>query len=371
MSSITISNLTKSFKHNGEDKVVIDNLNLKVEQGEFLVILGASGSGKSTLLRLISGLASQDSGHIFFDDNRMDEVSSGDRDVGMVFQSYALYPHLTVFENIAFGIRYRDKYTADKIKTQVQDIASTLELDGMLAYYPKQLSGGQQQRVAIGRALIVKPKVLLFDEPLSNLDALLRTKLRLKIADYQRLYRSTMIYVTHDQQEAMALADKIVVMNKGKVEQVGTPRVLYEKPNTHFVAGFLGTPPMNFLPATVKTVNDTLVVTIANQLITMDRSVTGDTDNKIEDGPVILGIRPEHLSIDVAGLIRGSVESIDYLGTDSTAHVNIGQGHNLIQVKLNQQQTFSIGDEILLNMLPSRIHLFDESGQSLFTSQLE
>jgi multiple sugar transport system ATP-binding protein len=367
MSSIEISNLTKSFIHNGKDNVVLDSLNLKVEQGDFLVILGASGTGKSTLLRIISGLEKHDAGHILFDNDIVDDVSTGDRNVGMVFQSYALYPHLNVFENIAFGIRYREKYSTGEIKERVNSIADILELENILEYYPKQLSGGQQQRVAIGRALIVQPKVLLFDEPLSNLDSSLRMKLRLKIAEYHRFYQSTTIYVTHDQQEAMALADKVVVMNKGKIEQIGTPQELYEKPYTKFVANFLGSPPMNFISAKLSKNNDNyFVVNGDGQPIFMEKaSLSLSNGTPSMNNSVFIGIRPEHVKIDESGGLKGVVESIDYLGSDSIAFIRLELSGDLIQVRMNKLQSVSTGEAVSLDFPSKYIHVFDENGKSL------
>ncbi|TDF41961.1 ABC transporter ATP-binding protein [Alteromonadaceae bacterium M269] len=367
MSSIKISNLSMSYTHKHESVTVLNELNLNIEQGEFVVVLGASGTGKSTLLRLISGLEKQERGHIAFDERIIDDVPSGDRNVGMVFQSYALYPHLTVRGNIAFGIRYREQLNDKELMAKVDEIAEILELQAVLEYFPRQLSGGQQQRVAIGRALIATPKVLLFDEPLSNVDSGLRTKLRQEIAKYQQHYQTTTLYVTHDQEEAMTLADRIVVMNHGRVEQIGTPRELYEKPRTQFVASFLGSPPMNFLKARIqKNYNGKLVANIDNQYVILENDNLNLTSRSIsENQSIVLGIRPEHVCINKAGMLKGVVRNIDYLGPDSIAYIKLNKGSNLIQVKVSEKRPLSLGENATLLFSIKYIHLFDISGKSL------
>ncbi|WP_313681693.1 sn-glycerol-3-phosphate ABC transporter ATP-binding protein UgpC, partial [Pantoea sp.] len=247
MSNIRLRNVTKRFG----DTVTLHNVNLSIEDGEFAVFVGPSGCGKSTMLRMIAGLEEVSEGEVLIGDEVMNDISPAHRGVSMVFQSYALYPHMTVAENIGYGLKV-NKVPKEEIRRQVDMVARTLQLSHLLDRKPKQLSGGQRQRVAIGRAIVRNPRVFMFDEPLSNLDAELRVEMRLHIARLHQELKTTMVYVTHDQVEAMTLADKIVVMNDGNVEQMGSPMELYYNPKNRFVAGFIGSPKMNFLPATVK-----------------------------------------------------------------------------------------------------------------------
>ncbi|MFS2224908.1 ABC transporter ATP-binding protein [Pantoea sp. B65] len=289
MSSIRLRNVTKRF-----DKVVtLHDINLDIESGEFTVFVGPSGCGKSTLLRMIAGLEEISDGDVLIGDERVNDVAPAHRGVAMVFQSYALYPHMTVAENMGYGLKVNGM-PKNEIRHQVEMVAKTLQLSHLLDRKPKQLSGGQRQRTAIGRAIVRNPKVFMFDEPLSNLDAELRVDMRLHIAKLHQELKTTMVYVTHDQVEAMTLADKIVVMNYGKVEQMGSPMALYYNPVNKFVAGFIGSPKMNFLPATVVSWQpETLTVTIdsATTLVLPIHS------REVGIGEsVTLGIRPEHLT---------------------------------------------------------------------------
>jgi ABC-type sugar transport system ATPase subunit len=368
MSSIEISNLTKSFVHDKSDNVVLDCLNLKVNKGEFLVVLGASGTGKSTLLRVISGLEIQDSGHVLFNDDIVDQVSVGHRNVGMVFQSYALYPHLTVFENIAFGIRYRANNNNRKDRLSVDDMAEALSLSKVLNYYPSQLSGGQRQRVAIGRALIAKPEILLFDEPLSNLDVSLRNKLRAQISKHHNAFQTTTIYITHDQKEAMALADRIAVLNKGKVEQVGAPQELYNAPKTRYIAGFLGESEMNFFDVAIDdNDNDCISVLLATKSI--QTTISQEKSKRLESClSITLGIRPEHILVDSEGELTGVIEALEYLGANYLAHIKLDSINAIVQVKVNSDKVLLLGTQISLTFLSEHIHLFDGDGISLYYS---
>jgi len=290
MSSIRLRNVTKRF---GKTET-LHNINLDIEDGEFAVFVGPSGCGKSTLLRMIAGLEEISGGEVLIGDEVINDVAPSHRGVAMVFQSYALYPHMTVAENMGYGLKV-NKVPKDEIRHQVEMVAKTLQLSHLLDRKPKQLSGGQRQRVAIGRAIVRKPRVFMFDEPLSNLDAELRVDMRLHIAKLHQEMKTTMVYVTHDQIEAMTLADKIVVMNYGKVEQMGSPMDLYYNPVNKFVAGFIGSPKMNFLPAVVKSWQPdqiTLEVTETQNLtleIKTEPLQPGDT--------VTLGLRPEHLAV--------------------------------------------------------------------------
>lgn len=293
MASIELKNVTKAY-----GKVVtLKGINLKIEDGELAVFVGPSGCGKSTMLRMIAGLESISEGELFIDNELMNDVSPSDRGVAMVFQSYALYPHMTVAENMGYSLKIH-KVPKDQITQQVADVAKALQLDHLLDRKPKQLSGGQRQRVAIGRAIVRNPKVFTFDEPLSNLDAELRVEMRLHIARMHNDMKTTMVYVTHDQVEAMTLADKIVVMNFGKIEQVGKPMELYYNPCNKFVAGFIGSPKMNFLEASIVKINDgTVDVELKDNTVI---EVPAKKDGLSVGDKVTVGIRPEYLSIGSA-----------------------------------------------------------------------
>jgi multiple sugar transport system ATP-binding protein len=274
---------------------VIHGIDLDIEPGEFAVFVGPSGCGKTTLLRMIAGLEEISGGELAIGGVQVNELPPSSRGVAMVFQSYALYPHKTVFENMAFGLKIA-KVEKTEIERRVREASEILQITEYLHRLPKALSGGQRQRVAIGRAIVRDPKVFLFDEPLSNLDAALRTKMRVELATLHRRLGATMIYVTHDQVEAMTLADKIVVLNKGRIEQVGRPLDLYNKPASLFVAGFIGSPQMNF---------------ITGELASQYNATT-------------LGVRPEHLTVETGGLIKGTLKHAEKLGNETFAYVTAG-----------------------------------------------
>ena len=297
MASIELKNVTKAY-----GKVVtLKNINLRIEDGELAVFVGPSGCGKSTMLRMIAGLEEITEGELLIDNEVVNDVTPADRGVAMVFQSYALYPHMTVEENMAYSLKIH-KVPKDEISREVREVAKALQIEHLLDRKPKQLSGGQRQRVAIGRAIVRKPKVFTFDEPLSNLDAELRVEMRLHIARMHHDMKTTMVYVTHDQVEAMTLADKIVVMNFGKVEQVGAPMDLYYNPCNKFVAGFIGSPKMNFIPTEITKVGtDSVHVRLDEQDVEVPALTSGV---KVGD-KVTVGIRPEYISI---GAVQKSLE---------------------------------------------------------------
>ncbi|MDD5868246.1 MAG: sn-glycerol-3-phosphate ABC transporter ATP-binding protein UgpC [Succinatimonas sp.] len=297
MASIELKNVTKAY-----GKVVtLKNINLRIEDGELAVFVGPSGCGKSTMLRMIAGLEEITEGELLIDNEVVNDVTPADRGVAMVFQSYALYPHMTVEENMAYSLKIH-KVPKDEIAREVHEVAKALQIEHLLDRKPKQLSGGQRQRVAIGRAIVRKPKVFTFDEPLSNLDAELRVEMRLHIARMHHDMKTTMVYVTHDQVEAMTLADKIVVMNFGKVEQVGAPMDLYYNPCNKFVAGFIGSPKMNFIPTEITKVGtDSVCVRLDEQDVEVPALTSGV---KVGD-KVTVGIRPEYISI---GAVQKSLE---------------------------------------------------------------
>jgi multiple sugar transport system ATP-binding protein len=330
MANIKLQNIRKAFG----SVEVIKGVDLEINKGEFMVFVGPSGCGKSTLLRLISGLEDITSGTMQFDDVVVNNLAPSKRGIAMVFQSYALYPHMTVYDNMAFGMQLAHA-TPDDIKARVHKAADMLQLDKLMRRLPKQLSGGQRQRVAIGRAIVRDPKVFLFDEPLSNLDAALRVATRIEIAKLSRsMVGTTIIYVTHDQVEAMTLADRICVLDHGKVEQVGTPMELYDKPGNIFVAGFIGSPKMNF--------------------------ITGDYAGKKKCHT--FGIRPEHLTLSkTRGEIKGVVDYSEILGSDSFLYVETD--HGLITVRQIGKSKIKDGETVFLTPDEGLGHCFGADGK--------
>ncbi len=310
MTSLTLRDITKVF----DGDIAIDRVSLDVESGEFVVFVGPSGCGKSTLLRMIAGLEDIDGGDLLIDDTRVNGLPAAKRGVSMVFQSYALFPHMTVYKNIGFGLQLNGRPRAE-VEERVTRAAEILQIGHLLDRYPRQLSGGQRQRVAIGRAIVREPKVFLFDEPLSNLDAALRGETRLEIAKLHRTLGVTVIYVTHDQVKAMTLADRIVVLRDGRIEQVGAPADIYARPASHFVAGFIGSPPMNLLPGWLE--DGTL--RLGAHALACDLSAPA--------GPVEIGLRPEQIRIDPTGALTLHVTAVEDLGNSVIAHGRfVGEG---------------------------------------------
>lgn len=332
MTALTLENVNKSF---GPVHVLKD-INLTVEEGEFVVFVGPSGCGKSTLLRVIAGLEDASSGTITIGDDVVNAVPPAKRGIAMVFQSYALYPHLTVKDNMGLGLK-QEGQPKSVVEERVAKASKMLDLDQYADRRPAELSGGQRQRVAIGRAIVREPKLFLFDEPLSNLDAALRMNTRVEIAELHRTLSASMIYVTHDQIEAMTLADKIVVLRDGRIEQVGSPMELYNNPANRFVASFLGSPSMNFL----------------------ERSVP-----ELPAGQT-LGIRPEHLSLTENGAISGRVTHVERLGGDTNLLVVTDQGETLT-VRLFGQDPTQVGDQVQLSFDPAQAFYFDDAQQRIF-----
>ena len=312
MSKIIIKNLEKSFG----DNRVINNFNIDIKDGEFIVLVGPSGCGKSTLLRMVSGLESIDQGEIFLDTKLINNLIPSKREIAMVFQSYALYPHMNVFENMSFGLKM-EKISKSEINQKVNHAATTLQIEDLLERKPKQLSGGQRQRVAIGRAITRNPKVFLFDEPLSNLDAALRSEMRVEISKLHKKLNSNIIYVTHDQIEAMTLADRIVVLNKGNIEQFGTPSEIYSDPNNIFVAEFIGSPKMNIIKINKEQITNSNTLKLFNNNITFENF-------KFED-EIYLGIRPEDISLKKDHEIQLSVkiDLIENLGFEKIIYSKV------------------------------------------------
>ncbi len=357
MASVELSQLTKRF--GGLE--VISGLNLSVEDGSFCALLGPSGCGKSTLLRMVAGLETVTSGTVRIGDRDVTSTEPKSRGVAMVFQSYALYPHLTVAENIAFSLSLAGVSKAKKTE-HVARVAAMLRLEPLLERKPAQLSGGQRQRVAIGRALVRDPSVFLFDEPLSNLDALLRVQMRLELAKLHNDLKTTMIYVTHDQVEAMTLADKIVVLDKGVISQAGSPWELYNRPANRFVAGFIGSPGMNFLKGLARHTGEGVSVTLQGgiTLTLPPRAVAAFTGER----SVEIGIRPEHVTLasGSAAQISGKASVVEYLGNTSFAYVDTPQGSIIVQA--DGATRINAGDTVGLALTTAEAHIFDDTGQA-------
>ena len=336
---------------------VIDDLSLDIEEGEFAVFLGPSGCGKSTLLRMVAGLEALSAGEIHLGRRRIDELAPGDRGVAMVFQHYALYPHMTVRQNMGFGLR-NIGVPAAQIEAKIAQAAGLLEIGPLLDRKPGQLSGGQRQRVAIGRAIVKQPEAFLFDEPLSNLDAALRARTRVELARLHQQVPSTMVFVTHDQMEAMTLASRIVVMNGGRIEQVGTPIEVYRRPRTRFVAGFIGTPAMNFLPvAAIEAEGRHAVAVLADGM----RVLTGIEAAALPAGPFVLGIRAEHVSSGQGS--PAMVEVVERLGERTLIHARLGDGSVLVYDEAGDAP-LRIGDRVALQADGAAAHLFDTVGRA-------
>ena len=345
MSKIVIKNLEKSF---GVNKV-IDNFNIDISDGEFIVLVGPSGCGKSTLLRMVSGLESIDQGEIFLDTKLINNLIPSKREIAMVFQSYALYPHMNVFENMSFGLKM-EKIPKNEIKEKVYNAAATLQIEDLLDRKPKQLSGGQRQRVAIGRAITRNPKVFLFDEPLSNLDAALRSEMRVEISKLHKKLKTNIIYVTHDQIEAMTLADRIVVLNKGIIEQFGTPNEIYTDPNNIFVAEFIGSPKMNIIKINREQIINSNTIELFKNKITF-----GNFEFKDE---VYFGIRPENISIkdDHEIKIDVKIDLIENLGFEKIIYAKFSENDIIIKSSENV-----IGKSLKISFSKDKVLFFDKS----------
>ena len=370
MSNVQLSHIAKRFG----DHEVIRDLDLDVAPGEFCVFVGPSGCGKSTLLRMIAGLEKISDGTLSIGGRDMTHVPPANRGIAMVFQSYALYPHMTVSENISFGLRMGDMPKAE-IERRVSSVADTLGLTPLLHRRPSQLSGGQRQRVAIGRAMVREPVVFLFDEPLSNLDAALRLQTRVEILRLHRQLGATMIYVTHDQVEAMTMADKIVVLSAGRIEQVGTPLELYHRPDNLFVAGFLGSPRMNFLQATLVPDNGHVVARLAGGSLalaspgTLPGTLPGTPPDALH-GEATLGIRPEHLRLLRAGeegaglVLSATVDLAEHLGAETILHLTASDGTPLL-LRTEGLAREGMGDAVQVLVVPEACHLFAPDGRTL------
>ena len=350
MASIILQNISKWFSSNQ----VIKNVDLNIKDGEFIVFVGPSGCGKSTLLRIISGLEDLNEGTVLIDDLDVTDKIPYDRGLSMVFQSYALYPHMNVFDNIGFSLK-TSGVNSDVLKKKVGEVAKILQLEDLLHRLPKQLSGGQKQRVAIGRAIIRKPKAFLFDEPLSNLDAALRVEMRLEISKLHKELGVTTIYVTHDQVEAMTLADKIVVLNEGKIIQIGSPHKLYNYPKNLFVAEFIGTPKMNILNCIKKEGH-----------IYLDKNKKTNIKTK-KESIFTLGIRPDNIEIckSEKNILSGHIKFCEYLGSEQYVYVDCGINDKLIIVKLDPNFKVVLNEKVGLKFISKYVHFFSKDGLRL------
>ncbi|MDZ4163966.1 MAG: sn-glycerol-3-phosphate ABC transporter ATP-binding protein UgpC [Smithellaceae bacterium] len=346
---IRIVNIRKNF---GKVRV-IEGVNCDIRESEFIVILGPSGCGKSTLLRIIAGLETATEGDILIGGNIVNQVEPKDRNIAMVFQNYALYPHMTVWNNMAYGLKVR-KMPKAEIETRVKKAADILGLDGLMHRTPRQLSGGQRQRVAMGRAIVRDPAAFLFDEPLSNLDAKLRVQMRLEIKKLHQAVRTTSIYVTHDQVEAMTLADRLIVMNAGHFDHVATPMEVYDRPATLFVAGFIGSPAMNIIPMELASEGNAVKVPGGPSLPLAQRF------SNPRDTTVMVGMRPEHITLaqDETGVFQINVELVEVLGADTLVHGPLDREH-MITIRLPGSSRVAPGDKLNLQIRPEKLHLFD------------
>jgi multiple sugar transport system ATP-binding protein len=363
MAEVKLINISKVYE--GKNKAV-NNVNLEIKDKQFVVLVGPSGCGKSTTLRMIAGLEEISEGELYIDDKKVNDIAPAQRDIAMVFQNYALYPHMTVFENMAFGLKLR-KIPKEEIKQRVEYAANVLGIVDLLDRKPKQLSGGQRQRVAVGRAIVRKPKVFLFDEPLSNLDAKLRVQMRTEISKLHNQLGATMIYVTHDQVEAMTMGDIIVVMKDGVVQQIDTPMNLYNNPVNKFVAGFIGTPPMNFVAGKLSIENNQTIFRSQNSMLMVQLS--GDQQQKLSDytgKEIYIGIRPENIGlVNTAGTQKCTwiTELVEPMGSDVNIYFNV-DGEQFI-CKSNVSELPKTGDRIEVYLKCEKLHFFDKEKETI------
>jgi multiple sugar transport system ATP-binding protein len=361
MARISLRDVEKRY----DDVVALADCNLDIADREFVVLVGPSGSGKTTLLRIIAGLEHVTAGDVLFDDRRVNDVDVGDRDIAMVFQNYGLYPHMSVYDNMAFGLRRR-KLAPGEIDARVRRTADLLNIGSLLARRPRQLSGGQRQRVALGRAIVRDPAVFLLDEPLSNLDAHLRVQMRAEILKVHRAVTATAVYVTHDQVEALTMGDRIVVMSEARIQQVGTPAELYDAPRNRFVASFIGTPAMGMLACRASRTADvaTIVADGVRAALPSAQALA------LPDGaPITLAVRPERLTLvpdadpsaEVA--IRGVVEMVEMLGSEQYVHVVLAAGR--VTARVPRDHAVKVDDAVTLTAAARHLHLFDADGAAL------
>jgi multiple sugar transport system ATP-binding protein len=367
MASVVLKNVYKRYEGN---VVAVSDFNLSIEDKEFIILVGPSGCGKSTTLRMIAGLEEISDGELLIDGKLMNDVQPKDRDIAMVFQNYALYPHMTVFDNMAFGLKLR-KTPKEQIKKRVQEAAKILDIGHLLDRKPKALSGGQRQRVAMGRAIVREPKVFLMDEPLSNLDAKLRVQMRIEISKLHQNLQTTIIYVTHDQTEAMTLGTRICVMKDGVIQQVDTPLMLYDNPTNMFVAGFIGSPQMNFIDVTVVQEQGGVYLKFGDYKIKVPE---GKAAKVVEQGyvgkDVVFGIRPEHvhdeeiyLSSMPDSILDAKIDVTEMLGSETLLYMHVGDYG--LNARVNPRTKAKVGDTIKVAIDTSKAHLFDKQTESV------
>lgn len=358
MSNLSLKNIYKIYQ---KDVIAVDDFNLEVDDKEFIIFVGPSGCGKSTTLRMIAGLEEISKGSLYIGDKLVNDVEPKDRDIAMVFQNYALYPHMTVYDNMSFALKLR-KLPKDEIDEKVKYAAKILDIEHLLDRKPKELSGGQRQRVALGRAIVREPKVFLMDEPLSNLDAKLRVQMRTEISKLHKKLNSTFIYVTHDQTEAMTMGTRIVVMNNGVIQQVDTPQNIYNNPRNKFVASFIGSPQMNFIEGTICSNGEKVYIKINDSSILIPKDKGKILIEKgYKDKEVILGIRPEN--VKYGGCLNGSsiecnVDSIELMGAESFLYLKMDKEN--ITLRKNGTTDISSGERISISFEPDNIYIFDK-----------
>ena len=365
MASVVLKNVYKRFG----DVIAVDNLSIEIEDREFAVLVGSSGCGKTTALRMIAGLEKATSGDIYIGDARVNDLEPRERDIAMVFQNYALYPHMSVRENMGFGLQIR-KVEAQEIAARVDEAADILGIRDLLERRPKELSGGQRQRVAVGRAIVRKPKVFLFDEPLSNLDAKLRVAMRAEISKLHRRLGATMIYVTHDQVEAMTMADRIFIMSRGVLQQNGTPMEVYARPANRFVAGFIGSPAMNFVDATLDATSDGLWVDAGGFRVRVPAAFEAPLDGHRGQG-VVFGVRPEDIALasasgsernDEDNVVNARAEVVETLGAEIFLHLACG-AHTLVARMPVPERMVEVGETVQVEFKMAKTHLFDKTNE--------
>jgi multiple sugar transport system ATP-binding protein len=363
MANVKLVNITKSFE--GKSKAV-NNVSLEINDKEFVVLVGPSGCGKSTTLRMIAGLEEISDGQIFINGNLVNNIPPKDRDIAMVFQNYALYPHMTVFDNMAFGLKLR-KFSKEEIKERVNYAAGVLEIEELLNRKPKQLSGGQRQRVAVGRAIVRKPKVFLFDEPLSNLDAKLRVQMRSEIKRLRQRLEATIVYVTHDQVEAMTMGDRIVVMKDGVIQQVDTPLNLYNNPANKFVAGFIGSPAMNFVEGKIVDGNNLKFASNKKSLVISFYKSQNEKLIPFTNKNVVVGIRPEAFTVEqiTENKVEAVIDVVEQMGSESLLYFGIDGSRFIARSKAESMIKF--GDKISLYVRSDAVKLFaSDNGERIY-----
>jgi len=369
MAEISLKNIYKVYPG---DVTAVNDFNLEIEDKEFIILVGPSGCGKSTTLRMIAGLEEITKGELYIGDKLVNDVAPKDRDIAMVFQNYALYPHMSVYKNMAFALKLR-KEPKDEIHRKVMEAAKILDIEHLLQRKPKALSGGQRQRVALGRAMVRNPAVFLLDEPLSNLDAKLRTSMRTELTKLHKKLETTFVYVTHDQVEAMTMGDRIVVMHDGFIQQVDTPQNLYDSPCNLFVAGFIGTPPMNFMDGEVRKVGDRYVVRVDDSdLPLLPSRLSYNTLAPYEGKSIVVGIRPENLHLEpvymdqpTTGVLTVNVDLAELMGSE--IYVYAKQGERNIIAKVPPHTKVITGESMQIAVDCNKIHLFDKDTQRVLT----